>query len=128
MKSKYVLSGILAFIMAAAILVACKKYSSSYSSSSSGNPPIIYMKGSVFSNANLQVSAGATVMWNNDDTKVHSVTADNGSFSSGDIQPGGNFSFTFKSVGTFAYHDTHDAAMTGMVTVVASSGGGMGGY
>ncbi|PWT70699.1 MAG: hypothetical protein C5B59_20055 [Bacteroidetes bacterium] len=127
MKSKYFLSGTLAFIIAVATLVACKKYNNNYSPAS-GNAPVIHMKGSVFSNANIQVSSGTTVMWNNDDMKVHTVTADNGSFNSGDIQPGASFSFTFKSVGTFAYHDMHNSSMTGMITVVANNGGGMGGY
>ncbi|HEX4851563.1 MAG TPA: cupredoxin domain-containing protein [Puia sp.] len=124
MKSKYVLSGIVACIIAAATLVACKKYNNSYSSSSPTGAPTIYMKGSAFSSANVQISAGAAVMWNNDDTKVHTVTANDGSFNSGDIQPGSTFSWAFKSVGTFAYHDTHTASMTGVVVVVANSMGG----
>ena len=108
-------------------MLACKKYNNNYSNSGS-NPPTIYMKNSAFSSTNVQVATGSTVMWNNDDNKVHTVTADNGAFSSGDIQPGSSYSFTFKSTGTFAYHDSHNTSMTGVIVVVAQNSGGGGGY
>lgn len=120
MKTKNFLSGILVVAMLAVSVLACKKSNNNNSTSS----PTIYMKNSTFSSANVQVSTGSTVMWNNDDTKVHTVTADNNSFNSGDIQPGSTFSFTFKTAGTFAYHDSHNSAMTGIIVVAAGSSGG----
>jgi plastocyanin len=120
MKTKKFLSGILVISMVAISMLACKKSNNN----SSGSTPTIYMKNSTFSSANIQVSTGSTVMWTNDDNKVHTVTADNGSFNSGDIQPGSNYSFTFKSVGTFAYHDSHNSSMTGVIVVASASSGG----
>jgi len=121
MKKSKLLSGIAMIMVAGGLLVACNK-SNSYNNggSSSSNSPTITMKGSVYSNTNLQVASGTTVMWNNNDTTVHTVTADNGSFNSGDIQPGANFSQTFNTAGTIAYHDTHHATMTGTIVVVAN--------
>jgi plastocyanin len=118
-KSKF-LSGLLMAMLAGAILVACTKSNSYNNGSTNANSPTIYMKGSVYSNTNLQVASGTTVQWSNNDTTVHTVTADNGSFDSGDIQPGAAFSQTFNTAGTFAYHDKHHATMTGAIVVVAN--------
>lgn len=114
---KKIFSGILAISLVSIMIVACKKYNNNYSNGSNGSP-MIYMKNSVFSNPNVQITSGTTVVWTNDDNAIHTVTADNGSFNSGDIQPGSTFSWTFKSTGTFTYHDKHVATMTGVVTVV----------
>jgi plastocyanin len=83
------------------------------------NSPTVYMKNSVFSNANLVITEGTTVKWQNDDTMIHNVTADDGSFSSGDIQLGGSFSRTFTTTGTFAYQCTLHPGMVGVVVVNA---------
>ncbi len=52
----------------------------------------------------LTVSAGTTVVWQNDDSAAHTVTADNGSFDSGNLNPGAKFQFTFTKPGTYAYY------------------------
>jgi len=53
---------------------------------------------------NITVSAGTTITWTNNDSVNHTVTADNGMFDSGIVGPGGEFSFTFDTVGTFLYY------------------------
>jgi plastocyanin len=50
----------------------------------------------------LKVKVGAKVTWTNDDAVAHTVTADTNSFASGNLQPGGSFSFTFTRPGTYA--------------------------
>jgi len=75
------------------------------------------MKGMVFSNTNLQIKTGTTVMWMNDDNTTHTVTANDGSFDSGNIAAGGSFSHTFTAVGTVAYHCKIHSNMTGVVVV-----------
>jgi predicted lipoprotein with Yx(FWY)xxD motif len=57
-----------------------------------------------FAPTSLTVSAGTTVTWTNADSTAHTVTADDGSFDSGNLDPGKTFSFTFKTPGTYAYH------------------------
>jgi plastocyanin len=61
------------------------------------------------------VSAGSIVTWTNEDSIIHTVTADNirtsksetnerPLFNSGPISPGGKFDNAFDSVGVFGYH------------------------
>jgi plastocyanin len=45
------------------------------------------------------------------------VTADTNSFASGNLQPGGSFSFTFTRPGTYAYHCSIHPSMHGSVVV-----------
>ena len=72
--------------------------------------------------AQLSVQPGTTVTWVNQGAAPHTVTADNGAFDSGALQPGQSFSFTFSQPGTtYAYHCSIHPFMTGSVTV---AGGG----
>ncbi len=52
----------------------------------------------------LTIAPGTTVEWQNDDTTAHTVTADNGSFDSGNMAQGATFKFTFAKAGTYAYY------------------------
>ena len=75
----------------------------------------VYMKNSAFFPATMTLTAGKPVAWINDDNVIHSVTADDGSFDSGDIQPGATFNRTFSTPGTFPYHCRYHKGMTGTV-------------
>jgi hypothetical protein len=50
------------------------------------------------------VLVGDTVRWTNDSVRVHTVTADDGSFDSGRLSPDAVFSRAFTSDGDFPYH------------------------
>lgn len=67
----------------------------------------------------LNVTVGSTVIWTNADSVAHTVTANDGSFSSGPIQPGATYSHTFNTAGTFPYYCTihGQASMNGTVIV-----------
>ena len=102
------------------VLAGCSKYKSSdYNSGGGGqtNMNTVSMKNSVFSPATLQIGVNTTVIWVNDDNMVHTVTANDGSFNSGDIAPGGRFSYKFATVGGFDYHCIHHSNMVGTVVV-----------
>ena len=72
-----------------------------------------------FNPADVTVMQGGSILWiNSDGEQVHTVTADDGSFDSGDIQPGGSFSFTFNSIGPHPYHCKYHKEMTGIVKCV----------
>lgn len=75
------------------------------------------IKGFSFQPDVLKVKVGAKVTWTNDDTIAHTVTADTNSFASGNLQPGGSFSFTFTRPGTYAYHCSIHPSMHGSVVV-----------
>ncbi len=51
----------------------------------------------------LDVQTGTTVAWSNDDAVPHTVTAADGSFDSGILDPGAGFSWTFSKPGSFPY-------------------------
>ena len=66
----------------------------------------------------LTVKKGDSVEWDwTDQNASHTVTADDGSFDSGLCGAGTRFIVTFASAGSFTYHCTIHAAMTGSVTV-----------
>ncbi len=72
-----------------------------------------------FEPAEMEIEVGTTVTWTNDDTVAHTVTALDGSFLSGTLDPGGSFSHTFESTGTFDYRcEIHPTQMTGTIEVV----------
>jgi plastocyanin len=75
------------------------------------------IKGFSFQPEVLKVKVGAKVTWTNDDAVAHTVTADTNSFASGNLQPGGSFSFTFTRPGTYAYHCSIHPSMHGSVVV-----------
>lgn len=86
-------------------------------SSASGQ---VIMKGIRFQPAELAVHPGETVEFKNQDIVAHTVTADDGSFDSGLIQPGSSWKMTVQKTGTLAYHCTPHPNMK--ATLVASSG------
>jgi plastocyanin len=73
-----------------------------------------------FQPASLEVPAGTTVTWTNSGAAPHTVTADDGTFDSGALQPGSTFSVTFYTPGTFAYHCEIHPNM--MATIIVTEG------
>jgi plastocyanin len=63
------------------------------------------------------VPAGTTVTWTNSDGVDHTVTSDTSVFDSLHIASAGTFSVLFSTVGTFHYHCSIHAGMTGTITV-----------
>jgi len=58
-----------------------------------------------------------TVIWTNDDSAEHTVTATDGSFGSGYIEPGQTYIHTFTTPGTYTYYCTIHPWMRGTVIV-----------
>lgn len=85
----------------------------------------VNITGFAFSPATISIKVGDTVTWTNNDTDVHTVTADGGQFDSGIINkvatgpPPTSFTRTFSAAGTFPYHCNVHPAMTGTVQVTA---------
>jgi plastocyanin len=70
-----------------------------------------------FEPATVTVPAGATVTWTNTGSRPPTVTADDGSFDSGRLDPGEQFSQTFDQPGTFTYHCGFHPEMQGSIVV-----------
>lgn len=71
----------------------------------------------VFRSNRLEITAGTTVVWTNRGQVIHTVTARDGSFDSGNIEPGEQWSMTFTGTGTFPFHCTPHPFMRGVVVV-----------
>jgi plastocyanin len=70
-----------------------------------------------FDAPDLIAAAGQTILWTNIGGQTHTITADDASFDSGNIDPGGTFSFSPTNPGTYAYHCTPHPWMKGTLTV-----------
>ncbi len=97
-------------------------------SKTSGND--ISIQGMAFSTTNKTISVGTTIKWTNNDAVTHTVTSGvpgnpTGVFDSGNIAPGGTFSYTFNQAGTYNYYCKIHTSMRATITV--QSGGGTGG-
>ena len=115
------------FIIAiAALTTSC---GSSYSSSPSGPTPTTNSGSTITLNAGvssltsaafgtnpLTVATGTTITWTNRDTIAHTTTANAGTWNA-NLAPGGSFSFTFSTPGTFPYRCTVHPNMVGTITV-----------
>ena len=70
-----------------------------------------------FTQERIEVAAGTTVRWTNNDQLQHSVTANDGSWDSGLINPGGSWTHTFTQPGEYSFHCTPHPFMKGVVVV-----------
>jgi plastocyanin len=73
------------------------------------------MRNLAFTPAKIETAVGTTVAWTNDDQLAHSVTADDGSWDSGLIEPGSTWRRTFDKPGTYNFHCTPHPFMKGAV-------------
>lgn len=65
----------------------------------------------------VELKAGETVTWVNDDSTVHTATANDRTFDSGVLMEGDSFSFTFDREGEYAYYCDVHPNMVGTVVV-----------
>lgn len=71
-----------------------------------------------FDPADVTIELGATVVWRNTGTHVHTVTAEDGSFSSPDFEPG-SWRHRFDAPGDSPYHCSPHPWMKAGVSVAA---------
>ena len=79
-----------------------------------------------FGPSTINIGSGDSVTWTNRGPTVHTATANDGSFDSGNLDRGESYTRRFTAAGTYSYICTPHPFMTGRV-VVAGSGGGGGG-
>ncbi len=77
----------------------------------------VSISGFAFDPADLQVAAGTEVTWTNDDPESHTVTAEDGSFDSGTMDPGATFSTVVDASGAITYICQIHPSMQGTLTV-----------
>ena len=95
----------------------------SQSAGAGGSTVTVSIKDFAFSPAKIEIKAGTTVTWTNEDSAPHTVTATksddldaalSGLFDSGDLQQGDTFSYTFDKAGNYYYECTIHASMKSM--------------
>ena len=124
MKKNYFL---IAILFAVTVLIVYSCNGGGYGSTYTPPPPpppagsatdSINMSGMRYLPAIDTVHVGAVVKWKNDDPYNHTVTSDDGTtFSSGNIAPGGIFTFTPAAPGTFPYSDGDYSTTKGKLVV-----------
>jgi plastocyanin len=70
-----------------------------------------------FQPASVSIASGEVVQWTNSTSVNRQIVADDGNFVSSIMKPGQTFSFTFKTAGTYAYHDGLHPSLKGIVGV-----------
>lgn len=70
-----------------------------------------------FAPAELEVAPGTEITWTNDDPAPHTVTAEDGSFESGTLEPGQTFSVSVQGNGPVTYRCEIHPDMLGTITV-----------
>ncbi len=77
----------------------------------------VNIKRAGFSPGTVTINANDAVTWKNTDTIEHQVVANGGSFASAILGAGKTYTRTFKSGGTFRYHDALHPSLKGTVVV-----------
>lgn len=92
---------------------------SSSSESSTATANTVEIKDMAFTPASITVKKGTTVTWTNKDGVEHDVVETDGKTGpkSDLLANGKSYSFTYDTVGTFAYHCSVHPSMTGTVIV-----------
>jgi len=76
---------------------------------------IIIIKGFAFNPSDVKIKAGATIIWENQDTAPHKIKSE--TFNSGDLGNGDRFEFKFNTKGTFDYICGIHPSMHGRIIV-----------
>ena len=108
-------------ILALAFLIGCDDNPAGPSPTPSATISIVSgsstLTTTAFSPNPVTTTVGSTLRWVNNDNLAHTSTANSGLWNSGNIQPGGQFSFTFQSAGTFPYQCSIHPNMVATVIV-----------
>lgn len=67
--------------------------------------------------ATLVVKTGDTVVWKNEDVVPHTATDRGKRFDSGNIEPGGSWSYVARSKGTYSYYCAYHPETKGRLVV-----------
>ncbi|HET9744589.1 MAG TPA: cupredoxin domain-containing protein [Chitinophagaceae bacterium] len=129
MKQRIIFTLTMQLLIASFLFLSCSKSSDTLSLNpdgsvrTSGTVPINYttkitIERNSFTPPSVTVMQSGSLLWVNSDSQAHTVTADDGSFDSGDIQPGASFSLTFNTVGPYPYRCKYHSEATGIVKCV----------
>lgn len=104
----------------ALLALACVTVGLPGAASGRGAPPVTYtvtIENMQFNPANLSVHHGDRILWLNKDLFPHTATANDKTFDSGNIDPGGSWAFEVKNDGDHAYGCSFHPTMKGTLHV-----------
>jgi plastocyanin len=78
------------------------------------------MKSIAFQPSRIEITAGTTVAWTNNDAVEHTVTAIDRGFDSGNMAPGATWQYTFTKPGTYQFFCVVHPFMKGVVIVTGA--------
>jgi|SRR5215216_8074325 len=81
-------------------------------------------RGQILRPTDAAIEPGSTITWTNNGALPHAVTADDGSFDSGRLNPGDSYTVAFDGQGTVTYFCAVHPEMRGSATVGVGGGGG----
>jgi len=82
-----------------------------------GADALVHLRQIALEPVEIRVSAGQSVAWLNHDPLVHTITADDGSWESGNMAPGATFLRRFDRPGRYPYHCLPHPQMRGVIIV-----------
>ena len=77
----------------------------------------VAIEGLKYTPKELKIKKGDTVVWTNGDDRDHTVTADDGSFTSKKIANGDTYERKFAKAGKYKYHCDYHPRMKAMIVV-----------
>ena len=87
------------------------------SSTSSARRLEVIISNLSFQPADITTGKGSLIVWKNNDAVSHTVTADDGSFNSGEIKAGGSFDQRFDYIKTYSYSCSFHLEMKGTIVI-----------
>jgi plastocyanin len=132
MKRRHPVASLLVVVPVAVALASCGGGGDSsadtgstraaHNAGSAGGRQAVDISNFKFVPATIAVKSGARVTIANRDTTTHTATADNGSFDTGNIDPGASKAVTISKGGRFAYHCSIHPFMHGVIVAQPASG------
>lgn len=104
-------------LAAAALLLAGAAVITADDTARAADRQVVRIQNFAFSPRELRVTAGTTVVFENDDDIPHEVVSTDGAFRSKALDTGDTYAFTFSKVGDFPYFCGLHPHMQGKVTV-----------
>ena len=86
-----------------------------------GPQATVSIAGFSFQPQSVTIRAGETITWTNQDSAPHTVTANDGTFDSGNLSQNVAYSHTFTQTGVFSYFCGIHPSMIGAVNVVTGT-------
>lgn len=83
---------------------------------------MVNIEGFAFQPPTLTATPGTIVTWTNQDNTLHTVTSGDGTFVSGNLNKGQEFSFNFTKPGVYDYHCSIHPSMRGEIKVISAQG------